>query len=731
MFLEFGGGHDGDNTFLTGADTSARSGKKNSISCDQVAARILGKTTRIPSLELSERRGTGLRRAGPEHPRLVRGRRAARRRVRSRRRCSIGCSAPTPPNERRESERRFRQRRSLLDGMRDQARQLEQAVGRADRERLEQYFTSLREVEKQLEREVIVVENPKPRLAARRRGDVRVSMHPETPNFDYRIYARLMYDLIALAWQTDSTRVVTYVVRRELFSHYPGIESSTDYHNLTHHGGDAKKLDELARIDTIYMQHLAVLRQAEVDQGGGRHVARSLPHRRRQRHGHGPQPQPAAHAGGRRQKARAPPPRVREVRQRHAAREPVVHHAGERGCARRSATPRSHWPAPRAAVILRGEARSLRPRHAEGSPPPRQPAARPGTPLRGRAAFLAATGILLAAAPAGAAAGPAARLTDGAGIDLVLIPAGEFLMGAADKQGEALQVRFWRSAAPDERDLLSEKPSHRVRITRTFYLGAHEVTVGQFRRFVTATGYKTDAEKGGRGARGFDPKPGPGRKSGQFETSAKYSWRNPGFPQGDDHPVVAVSWNDATAFAAWLSRDQKATYRLPTEAEWEYACRAGTESWLDFGDDPSVAHLHANLADATLESAQPGHVSRQRLIDPAKDPRDGFAYTAPVGRFKPNAFGLYDMHGNVWEWCQDRYSATAYQELDPKAVAVDPQGPKAGIPGRRFSSAPRWVMVRRRRDRALVVAAPGRRVRLVLLCGVSPGPRTLTPKKSR
>jgi hypothetical protein len=256
MFLEFGGGHEGDNTFLTGADTSARTGKKNSVSCDQVAARVLGKTTRIPSLELSERRGTGYGAQG------LRTLAWSQDGVPLSAECDPKAvfdrlfSADTP-EQRRESERRFRQRRSLLDGMRDQARQLEQAVGRADRERLEQYFTSLREVEKQLERDVSWSKDPKPRLAPGVAAAFGVSMHPETANFDYRVYARMMYDLIALAWQTDSTRVVTYVVRRELFSHYPGITSSTDYHNLTHHGGDAKKLDELARIDTIYMQHLA------------------------------------------------------------------------------------------------------------------------------------------------------------------------------------------------------------------------------------------------------------------------------------------------------------------------------------------------------------------------------------------------------------------------------------------------------------------------------------------
>jgi Protein of unknown function (DUF1552) len=256
MFLEFGGGHEGDNTFLTGADTSARSGKKNSISCDQVAARVLGKTTRIPSLELSERRGTGYGAQG------LRTLAWSEDGVPLSAECDPKAvfdrlfSADTP-EQRRDSERRFRQRRSLLDGMRDQARQLQQTVGRADRERLQQYFTSLREVEKQLERDVSWSKAAKPQLPPGVAATFGVSMHPETPNFDYHIYARLMYDLIALAWQTDSTRVVTYVVRRELFSHYPGIESSTDYHNLTHHGGDAKKLGELARIDTIYMQHLA------------------------------------------------------------------------------------------------------------------------------------------------------------------------------------------------------------------------------------------------------------------------------------------------------------------------------------------------------------------------------------------------------------------------------------------------------------------------------------------
>jgi sulfatase modifying factor 1 len=268
-----------------------------------------------------------------------------------------------------------------------------------------------------------------------------------------------------------------------------------------------------------------------------------------------------------------------------------------------------------------------------------------------------------------------ATKTDRAGLVLVLVPAGDFLQGTTEEQDKANRQLFWRSAPVDASDLELEQPRHPVRISKAFYLGAREVTVGQFRRFVAATGYVTDAEKSKAGGRGFNVDARNGDAKGQFETSRKYTWKNPGFPQGDDHPVVLVSWNDAQAYSAWRSREEKAVYRLPTEAEWEYACRAGTQTWLSFGDDPSLAYLYANLADGALEAAQPGHVMRQRLVDVAKEPRDGYAYTAPVGHFKPNAFGLYDMHGNVWEWCRDRFQRASYRQLDRKIVTVDPQGP--------------------------------------------------------
>ncbi len=199
------------------------------------------------------------------------------------------------------------------------------------------------------------------------------------------------------------------------------------------------------------------------------------------------------------------------------------------------------------------------------------------------------------------------------GIKLVLIPEGEFTMGSRGPPD------------PDPDADGDETPQHRVQITRPFYLGIHEVTVGQFRKFVDATAHRTDAE----GTPG-----GP-------------TWRDPGFTQEDDHPVVRVSWNDADAFCKWLSKQEGKTYRLPTEAEWEYACRAGTSTAYSFGDD------RAELAEyAWFDQSE----------------------THPVGRKKPNAWGLYDVHGNAEEWCADWYDDGYYAASPPQ----DPAGPESG-----------------------------------------------------
>ena len=239
------------------------------------------------------------------------------------------------------------------------------------------------------------------------------------------------------------------------------------------------------------------------------------------------------------------------------------------------------------------------------------------------------------------AIGRPVEFTNSIGIKFRLIPAGEFMMGSPE--------------GDDDEKL------HRVRITKPFYLGIHEVTVGDFRRFVSDTGYKTEAEKDGMGGFGYDV------KDGSSSRKPEYTWRNPGFSQSDDHPVVEVSWNDAVAFGKWLSKKEGRTYRLPTEAEWEYACRAGTTTNFYCGDDVEGLALVGNVADGTMKEKFP---SRSAI-----EARDGYVFTSPVGEFKPNAFGLCDMHGNVWERCSDWYGKDYYA----KSPADDPRGPPSGL----------------------------------------------------
>lgn len=210
-------------------------------------------------------------------------------------------------------------------------------------------------------------------------------------------------------------------------------------------------------------------------------------------------------------------------------------------------------------------------------------------------------------------------IINSAGIKMKLIEGGEFMMGSET----------------DER----EKPIHNVRITKAYYIGIYEVTRKQFAEFIKATNYETEAEVGD-GAKVL--------KNGEWKKEQGASWKNPGFKQGDDDPVVCVSWNDTMRFCEWLSKKEGVKYRLPTEAEWEYACRAGTATKYYWGDkfDPKYAW--------TVENAN--------------------GKTHKVGTREPNGWGLYDMSANVSEWCMDWWEEK-YQ-ADGK---TDPQGPPDGF----------------------------------------------------
>ena len=234
---------------------------------------------------------------------------------------------------------------------------------------------------------------------------------------------------------------------------------------------------------------------------------------------------------------------------------------------------------------------------------------------------------------------------DVGGIMFVRIPAGSFIMGA-------------RAGQPVDEYSRCEHPAHKVTISNDFFLGRDEVSVDQFREFVDSTGYVTEAEHLKLGANSLN------LETGAVQQLPETVWYDPGFPQTDDHPVVCVSWNDAHAFCGWLSQTHKATFRLPTEAEWEYACRAGTQTKYFTGNAPTTLRGYANFRDASLRDV----FQLAKVVAPWSD---GSAFTSAVGQFVPNAFGLRDMHGNVGEWCQDWYSSGYYTLLS----VTDPTGP--------------------------------------------------------
>ena len=253
--------------------------------------------------------------------------------------------------------------------------------------------------------------------------------------------------------------------------------------------------------------------------------------------------------------------------------------------------------------------------------------------------------------------------TNSIGMRMKLIPAGEFLMGSNAGRRD-LEAGGFGLPETDGFDNSDEQPVHRVRISKAFYMGIHEVTRGQFAEFVNYSGYETEAEKDGKGGWGFDA-------AGTMSQKPEFTWKDNGMSQTDLHPVINVSWNDAVEFIKWLSQKEGKQYRLPTEAQWEYCCRAGSVTHFSSGDSPASLKGFGNVLDASYKRKY--SINDDRLYPPFPF-NDGFLYTSPVGRFKANGFGLYDMHGNVWEWCSDWY-AKDYYATSP---LTDPVGPTTG-----------------------------------------------------
>ena len=210
---------------------------------------------------------------------------------------------------------------------------------------------------------------------------------------------------------------------------------------------------------------------------------------------------------------------------------------------------------------------------------------------------------------------------------------------------------------------------HQVKVS-DFYMGKYEVTVAEFRRFIAESGYKTDAEKGD-GSYVFDgtnwqKKEGINWRygvSGRIRTKSE-----------DNHPVVHVSWNDAVEYCRWLSEKTGKWYRLPTEAEWEYACRAGSRTPFNKGGNIKTAQANYN-------GNYPYNNNRKGQYR---------AKTVAVDTFAPNAWGLYNMHGNVWEWCDDVYSEKYYDECKAKGLVENPGGPAPEAGSYRVNRGGSW-----------------------------------------
>ncbi len=229
----------------------------------------------------------------------------------------------------------------------------------------------------------------------------------------------------------------------------------------------------------------------------------------------------------------------------------------------------------------------------------------------------------------------------------------EFTMGSPEGEvGRAETKAFYQQSGIEY-----SETQHQVRLS-DFSINKYAVTVSEFRKFVEATGYRTDAEKAGFSVI---------FSNGEVKKGEGVNWRCGVLgrvrPQSEDnHPVLHVSWNDAVAYCKWMTAKMGKTYRLPTEAEWEYACRAGTTTPFNTGE--SLTTEQANYNGNFPYKNNPSGLYREN--------------TVPVDGLAPNTWGLYNMHGNVFEWCSDWYGGNYYDECKSAGTATNPVGPATG-----------------------------------------------------
>jgi len=240
------------------------------------------------------------------------------------------------------------------------------------------------------------------------------------------------------------------------------------------------------------------------------------------------------------------------------------------------------------------------------------------------------------------------------GIEFVWVPGGTYIMGQSDVEKKMLV----QALGPEkyQKYCACERPRHKVSVSG-FWLGRYEVTNAQFRRFK------------------------PDHDSGSYL----------GFTlDGDEQPVVNVSWFEAGDFAEWLGKQCGKKIRLPTEAEWEYACRGGTSTIRFWQKDQSVC-LYANVADLSAQKRWPKWA--------VCDCNDGYPVTAPIGSFRPNPFGLYDMLGNAWEWCADWFADDYYKNSSHDNPTGPPSGKYRMVRGSSWDNPLRYVRCASRNHR--------------------------------